>query len=244
VPDEWILTEMNLSASQLVAIDEQLFAGDMIAAIRDHRRFTSAQLVDAKAFIDLRLEQLRRDQPSRFPITLSPPTLNPQVLQQIVPFLERDLGTFRSTLRQIEKLLYGINYAVTLSVSAAKLPTSDLPVNEMMSVLYPESTPHSATILPVRSEELVTDVTECLTYNGDASSGPQFTAKRFEQLSKILIPSFWQQLSDLAPLESSTIFSYSSDAGLPGYNVFWFFAYLVHHSDPSRCIVITGMSSD
>ena len=113
-----------------------------------------------------------------------------------------------------------------------------------MAVLYPASTPHEATIVPVGPEALVTDVTECLTYDGDASSGPQFTGERIEQLTGKLIPNYWRQLGALVPLESSSFFSYSSYVGLPGYYVFWFFAYLIHHSDTRRCVVITGMSSD
>ncbi len=241
---EWILNGTKLSAKRIATIDEQLFAGNVIAAIRDYRSFTGAQLVDAKRFIDRRLEQLRKEQPSRFPVPASPSALDPQILQQIEPLGEPDLVPIRSTLTQIEKLLYGYNYAITLSVNAATLPVSNLPIKELMTVFYPESTPHNAKILPVGSEALVNDVTECLTYDGDASAGPQFTGERIEQLTGTLIPNYWRQVGALAPLESSSIFSYSSDVGLPGYYVFWFFAYLIHHSDAGRCVVITGMSSD
>jgi hypothetical protein len=40
------------------------------------------------------------------------------------------------------------------------------------------------------------------------------------------------------------LYSYSSDVGLPGYCVFWFFAYLIHCLETNRCVVITGMASD
>lgn len=92
----------------------------------------------------------------------------------------------------MEEILYGYNYAVSLSVNAATLPTSELPIKEVMSVFYPDSTPHDSTILPVRPEELVKDVTECLTYDGDYSAGPQFTEERFQQLSRILVPNYWR----------------------------------------------------
>jgi hypothetical protein len=180
----------------------------------------------------------------RFPVTASPPTPDAQILQQIALVSERDLFNLRSTLKQIENLLYGNNYAVALSVNAATLKMSDLPFNELMLVLYPKSTPHNATILPVCPEELMADVTGCLLYEGDNSSGPQLSDRRLKTLSETLLPEFWRQLGALSPLQSSSIYSYSSDMGLPGYFVFWFFAYLIHYSDTNRCVAITGMSSD
>ncbi len=226
---------MNLSTNQLAAIDEQLCNGNIIAAVTEYRRLTDAQLGDAKKFIDGRLDQLRREQPLRFAVTAFSPTLAPQLMQQIKPLDEHALFPIRSTMEQMEQLLYGYNYAVTLSVNAAALPTSDLPIRELMSVLYPKSTPYNATTLPVRFEEFVNDVTECLTYDGNLSAGPQFTHERKENLTNALLPRYWQQLNDLSPLDSCSILTYSSDVGLPGYYVFWFFAYLIHAPLTKRC---------
>ena len=235
---------MNLSAEQLAAIDAQLIAGDIIAAIREVRGFTGAQLREANSFVDGRLEWLRKVLPSRFASGATPSTPDPNILRQIELLPDHQLTDFRSALKQIEQLLYGFNYAVTLSVNAVTVPFIDLPINELMLSVYPASTPHLAIVLPIRAAELVTNVTTCLTYAGTQSSGPQFTADRLKKLSETLLPDYWRQLSALTPLDSSRIYTYGSDTGLPGYYVYWFFAYLVHYPNANRCVVITGMSCD
>lgn len=235
---------MNLTTIQIAAIDEELFAGNIITAIRHYRGFTGASLYVAKSFVDCRLKELRNDMPSRFPAKPTPPELDSKILQQIESLPECELQSFKATLKKIEKILYGLNYAVTLSVSAARLPTAELPVNELMRALYPESIPYDATIMPVSSEELVAEITECLAYEGDMGAGPQLTARRRAILLETMLPEYLRQLNVLAPLEASSLYSYSSDVGIPGYCVFWFFAYLIHHHDTKRCFVITGISSD
>ena len=235
---------MNLTAEQLASIDAQLFAGDIIAAIRLHRRYTDTQLINAKSFVDHRVEHLRSLQPSKFPETSTPPQPDPQILSQITPLPAQDLHKLRSTLTRIEELLPGLNYVAILDVSAATIPNTKLPFNELMLSLYPASVPHDATIMKVSSVELVNDVNECLKYAGRDSAGPQFTDRRFKELTDTLLPQFWQQLNSITPLESALLYSYSSDVGLPGYYVFWFYAYLLHCPETNRCVVITGTASD
>ena len=142
---------MNLTPEQLVVIDDQLFAGDLLGAIKAYRGFTGSQLIYAKSFVDHRHEHLQRLRPSRFPATPeTPPTQEPdrKILQQITHLPARDVITFRLILTQIRELLYGCNYVPTLAVTAADIPTSELPLNELMLSLYPDSTPHIATRTP------------------------------------------------------------------------------------------------
>ncbi len=223
---------MNLDTEQIDVIDEQLIAGNIIAAIREYRRLTGSELGDAKRYTGDRLKQLQKENSLEVSKTSPTQGLSPEMLRQIKPLPESDLHGFRSTLNQIEKVLYGSNYAVSLSVCGAMLPaTSELPINELMSVFYPSSTPQNAKISRVSSEELTADVTQCLTCEGSYSA-------------EALMPEYWRQLNALVPLDSSSIYSYDSDVGLPGDYVFWFFAYLIHNPNANRCVVITGMSSD
>ncbi len=223
---------VNLNTEQIDAIDEQLIAGNIIAAIREHRRFTGSELGDAKRYVGNRLKQLQKEWLLDVPRASPPQGLLPEVLGQIKPLPESDLHSFRSTLNQIEKMLYGWNYAVSLSVSGAMLPVMpELPINELMLVLYPESTPQSAKTSLVSLEELTAYVNQCLTCEGSYSA-------------EALLPEYWRQLNALVPIDSSSIYSYGSDVGLPGDYVFWFFAYLIYNSNANRCVVITGMASD
>jgi len=235
---------MDLAPAELEVIDKHLFADQMIVAIRELRRFTDADLAEAKSFIDNRLQFLHAEYSDRFPKKPETPELDPTMMAQIQLLPDRDLDALRSTMEKIEKTLYGLNYQVTLAVGAVTVPTSELPVAAVMRTLYPESTPHETRVEAVGPDQLVTNVTRCLTNEGDTGAGPQFTPMRRKLLKDNLIPEYWRQLNALSPLETSTSVSYHSDTGLPGYFAFWFFVYLIHDAEKSRCVVITGMASD
>ncbi|MCY1081564.1 hypothetical protein [Archangium lansingense] len=147
-------------------------------------------------------------------------------------------------LRQLERLVSGFNYSITLDVKALDLPGAELPLNEVMLACYPESQPHLVHVRQVSLEEMKTDVDSCLRYEGDEAAGPQFTAARREKLEQELLPAFWRGLAELIPYPEAELHSYPDERGLPGYVVFWSFAYVLHHRAQRRCVVITGSSSD
>lgn len=235
---------MNLDPAELEVIDAYLFAEQMIVAIRELRRFTGADLSEAKSFIDDRLQLLHAECPDRFPKKPETLDLDPTIMAKIQVVPDHDLHALRSTMEKIEKTLFGRNYVVTLAVGAVTVPMSEFPVAEVMRTLYPETTPHETAVQAVQPDQLITNVTRFLASEGDEGAGPQFTPIRRNQLNDNLIPEYWRQLNALSPLESSILISYNGDTGLPGYFVFWFFAYLIHDAEKSRCVVITGMASD
>ncbi|WP_375767711.1 hypothetical protein NR798_39480 [Archangium gephyra] len=147
-------------------------------------------------------------------------------------------------LRQLERLVSGFNYGITLDVKALELPGAELPLNEVMRTCYPESQPHLAKVRQVSLEELTTDVETCLRYEGEAHAGPRFTAARREKLEQELLPAFWRALAELISSEEAELHDYPDERGLPGYRVFWSFTYVLHHRTRRRCVVITGSASD
>lgn len=235
---------MSLSAEQLAAIDGELTNGNLIAAIREHRAFTGADLATAKQFIDARHVELRVTKPTLFPQPIAPAQPDPIIMANITPVADREMRSLRGVLKEVEKLLYGLNYQVTLSANAASLPNDSLPVIETMATLYPDSDPCNAETAAASVANFKSDVTDFLTFEGDLSSGPQFTYQNRFKLNDQLIPDLWREIAQITPFEDSIIRSYNNDAGLPGYCVFWFFAYLIHSPSKGRCLVLTGMSSD
>lgn len=228
---------MNLTAGQLAIIDKQLLDGNIVGAIKDLRQFTGFSLAEAKTFVDDRLAYLRVTQPPRpQPVQKIPPAPSPWMLQQIKPLPDEALREFQSLLSRIDASLRGINYVTTLTVRAATVPELDLPIPELMLTLFPKSTPYEARILPVKPDELVEHVTECFQYVGGGSAKPQ--------LINTLLSEYWHHLSRLVPLESSALYYYGSEVGLPGHYIFWRFAYLLHDQKTNRCVVITGNSAD
>ena len=59
-----------------------------------------------------------------------------------------------------------------------------------------------------------------------------------------LLPAFWRELAALIAYDEAELHEYPDETGLPGYRVFWFFAYVLHDRTRRRCVVITGSSSD
>jgi hypothetical protein len=235
---------MVLSTLQLASIDTDLTSGNVIAAIREYRAFTGADLATAKQFVDKRYAELRVTMSTEFPSPIVPILPDPAIMATIALVADRDLAALRRVLDQIEKVLYGLNYQVTLSAKAVALSNHSLPIVETMTLLYPDSKPSIAEMMAITVEELQSDVIDCLTYEGDSSSGPQFCDLNRLRLNDLLIPAMWREISAITPIEKCTILSYNDDTGLPGFYVFWFFACLLHCSANGRCLLITGMSSD
>lgn len=230
-------TSVNLTVDQLAIIDKQLLDGNLVAAVRELRQFTGVQLAEAKIFVDDRLAYLRMTRPSQFQTAQkASPLPQPWVLQQIKPLPDEALREFRALLSHIDATLCGLNYVTTLSVHAATVPASDLPIPELMMTFFPKSTPFEAKIRSAQPDELVEYVTECFRYVGGGSAGPQ--------LIDALLSEYWRHLNLLVPLETSTLYYYGSDVGLPGHYILWRFAYLLHDSKTNRCVVITGNSTD
>lgn len=235
---------MSLTFEQLAAIDAELTCGHLLVAVRDYRDFTGSDLTTAKLFVDSRHAVLLATVPNAFRQPIAPKQPDEAIMATIRPISDRELRSLRDVLKKTEKLLYGFNYQVTLSANAASLPYATLPVIETMKILYPDSDPGSSGWTEIALADFNSDIIECLAYEGDSSSGPQFSDRRRMQLSDQLIPDLWLEMAAICPLDESTILSYNSDSGLPGYHTFWFFAYLIHCSSKGRCLIVTGMSSD
>lgn len=235
----------KLSREQMLAIDANLIEGSLLNAVREYRASTGCDLLTAKNAVESRLANLKQSSPQIFEQAPPTVTINGEILRQIQTLPNRDLKPIRTTTKQIERHLSGGNYAVTLSANAVMIPTKSLPIAEVMRKLFAGSDPARAPTPLVTVAEFQADILECLTHQGDALvEGPRLDERGWTKLRDELIPWFWRELDALAPVSQAIIFHYSSETGLPGYSVWWSFAYLIHDPSTNRCVVITGSASD
>ncbi|WP_143195230.1 hypothetical protein [Archangium sp. Cb G35] len=238
---------MALTEQQMDEVDAMLLTGNLIAAITIVRGHTGWELGRAKDFVEARLVHLRQAHAEHFRRLDAPPPrlfVDSTLMGQLHGVGHANVRPVSEVLRRLEQLVAGYNYSVTLDVKALDLPGEELPLIEVMRTCYPESRPHLSKVRRVSLEELKTDVDACLRYEGDESSGPRFTAARREKLERELLPAFWRALAELIPYEEAELHDYPDETGLPGYSVYWFFAYVLHDRMRRRCVVITGSSSD
>lgn len=138
-------------------------------------------------------------------------------------------------LKQIEHLLYGLNYAVSLRLYGPW--NSERGLIETLKKLISEDCELSG-VLRTSSDEAKTVITNCLLYKGDEGSKPLELDSKKEEIIKLLN----NMLSMIGFENAEMVVEFGFRQGHPAYPVFWDFAYDIHVKD-KRWIFI-GCSSD
>lgn len=138
-------------------------------------------------------------------------------------------------LKQIEHLLYGLNYAVSLRLYGPW--NSERGLIETLKKLISEDCELSG-VLRTSSDEAKTVITNCLLYKGDEGSKPLELDSNKEEIIKLLN----NMLSMIGFENAEMVVEFGFRQGHPAYPVFWDFAYDIHVKD-KRWIFI-GCSSD
>jgi len=237
---------MNLTDDQLAVIDTEIYAGNHVSAIRHLRGFTGAGLVEAKSFVDLRQRDLLTHFPERFAVHEAerPLVIDDAISSQLRLLSIRELSGLGRVLDRLRRTVSGDHYQVSLDSKLVHVPLATLPRNEVLRLAYPKSAPQTVEFLPVTVQQLTEHIESCFTYEGDNFHGPGFSPKRRELLTKQLIPTYWRRVDAIVPRREAALYFYDSSVGLPVYDVWWFFAYLVHDTSSERCLILAGASSD
>lgn len=136
--------------------------------------------------------------------------------------------------------LVGVNYVTHFEAKAFDLPNSHLPISKMMLLAYPDSRPDEASI-QVCSLEILLEITNpCFSYSG--ASFTQIDTN--DTIAENLRAEFWHHLRNCIDYENAAIYSYNSEIGLPGFNIFWSFSWLIHNAAQKKCVFLYGGSSD
>lgn len=145
--------------------------------------------------------------------------------------------TIDATLRELETILYGRNYAVFLHIYHLPVVPGGTTTHYITQAL-PEA--DIGGTLPVSAQELLAEVEESVRYPGDAGAGPLPTAlasPRFADLLRTMLVYLTHAVAG-----ATTITSFWLKHGHPAYPVFWDFAFViegVHHVE-----IVVGSSSD
>ncbi len=138
-------------------------------------------------------------------------------------------------LKQIEHLLYGFNYAVSLRLYGPSNSAQGL--NETLKMLISDDCELSG-VLRTSSNEAKTIITNCLLYQGDEGSKPlELDAKK-----TLIINLLGSILSSIGFESAEMVVEFGFKHGHPDYPVFWDFAYDIHVKD--KRWIFVGCSSD
>jgi hypothetical protein len=144
-------------------------------------------------------------------------------------------GVTFEELRQIEHLLYGLNYTVSLRLYGPS--NSEQGLIETLKKLISEECELSG-VLQTSLTEAKTVMTNCLLYQGDEDSKPLELDSKKAEIVKLLD----NMLSTISFENAEMVVEFGFKQGHPAYPVFWDFAYDIHVKD-QRWIFV-GCSSD
>ena len=152
----------------------------------------------------------------------------------------KEIVAFNNYLKILGNILCGVNYVTYFEAKAFDLTSSFLEISKVMFIAYPHSKPNE-TYIKECSLEILLEVTDsCFSYCGasfvkDDANGA---------ISEDLRTGFYRHLAKCVDYENAAIYSYNSEVGLPGYDVFWSFCWLIHNVEQGRCVLLYGGSSD
>jgi hypothetical protein len=149
--------------------------------------------------------------------------------------------SFREILNEMQTVLYGGNYQVTLTVEDLADVQNQETIRRSLRILYPGND-FGGEMQIQTDDEFKKEVLLCLLYPGDTGAGPMFTPQRQAKIEDELIPAFWLELDRNYP--DRKIWKYGQFDGLPGYPVFWDFVYIITKADCSAGLLFSGAASD
>lgn len=138
-------------------------------------------------------------------------------------------------LKQIEHLLYGVNYAVSLRLYGPS--NSEHGLNETVKMLISEDCELSG-VVRISSNDAKTVMTNCLLYKGDEGSKPLELDSKRAEIIKLLN----KMLSTIGFENAEMVVEFVFRQGHPAYPVFWDFAYDIHVKE--KRWIFVGCSSD
>lgn len=230
-----------MNGDEVARVDHAILTSTILLAVREYRSITGSELDEAIEYVNARSELLDTGHREPDPV---PPPLDQTIVECLTEIQDSELVELKSICDQLETVLYGLNYQVTVEAAGREYSAGGLPINEIMRVMYPYSEPHLATLTPIERETMEAAVTASFNWEGDSGSGPNFTPEEREKMNAQLLPSLIEGLARLAPSETSDVYSYSSDVGLPGYYTYWFEAYVLHDTESGTVLCFTAVASD
>ncbi len=145
-------------------------------------------------------------------------------------------------LKQLEGLMQGHNYQVTLKAHVFDSCSSIQDVFYAIKERYKDSDPKEGRLKKCGVKDFWKEIEYGFTYRGDEGSGMKINVSQERELSS-LVDKFVEKLREFITNESK-IYYYKDEQGLPGYPVFWGYSFIIFNSSEKKSILLIGSSSD
>lgn len=146
----------------------------------------------------------------------------------------------KDVLAQLEHILYGYNYQVTLGVELFENCQDMNSFKDALKARLPDTRPHAVSPVPISEADFLEEIELGLTYRGDEHAGLKLTPKKqekFDQLQK----DYKDFLSSYIHPETK-FYIYPDETGIPGYPVFWDYRFII--ASGGTFLLVYGSSSD
>jgi len=145
-------------------------------------------------------------------------------------------------INQIQKLMYGLNYEVTLGIEILEDCVSFEDINYVIKMKFPKTTIESITFIPVTEQDFWDDINEKFDYRGDGIGSYLKLTTEKETALKLKQNDLRKFISKYI-IKDTNIYSYPFLEGIPGYPVYWEYSFVL--LNPSgNSLFIYGSSSD
>lgn len=142
---------------------------------------------------------------------------------------------------QLEHLMYGHNYEVTLGIDSLGKCAGLEDVKSKIIEKHPDARANDVTPVPCSLDDFWEEINFALNYRGDHTAGLTIPADKlgdFEKLQAEYKNYIKEHIS-----ETTRTFFYPDDKGIPGYAVFWEFRFILMNEN-EQSLFLYGASSD
>jgi len=153
-----------------------------------------------------------------------------------------ELEKIKTLLYRIEKLMYGYNYEVTLGIEIFEGCSNISLVNKSIKRLFPDSNPEQIEPTIVLESSFWQVINETFDYRGE-SPGVALILNKQQELTLLDKQHEYKTYLSQFINQQTRIYDYKFLEGIPGYPVFWDYAFVIV-TDDEKCILIYGSSSD
>ncbi len=146
----------------------------------------------------------------------------------------------KETIDRLQHLIYGYNYQVTYGIDDFDLcDTLDVLINKLKE-MYSDSVPNETALILFSTKDFWEEVDFGLTYRGDHTSGLILTVEKESQL--LIEQKKYKAFIETYVSGSTKIYNYSDSIGIPGYIVWWGYAFLLLNNDRPSLFIYASAS--
>lgn len=142
---------------------------------------------------------------------------------------------------QLTHQMFGHNYAPSFGVVKIAQAQNLSDIQKEIKKQYEKTTPGDASYQPIDSDAMFKQIQGCFDYRGDQGAGLELTTEQETSLRETQ-RDFVSKVRDFVSSDS-VIYSTNIEKGLPLYNTFWHFAFVILNPK-GESLFLFGAASD